>query len=416
LSLEQAIETAMRSNPGLMGWRADLVGAQSGVRATESRAWPRVSFNSFAFTGDNAGLVSSSMGVDPTALMAVPRAGFLDQNLMLMAPLFTGGIIADSILAARSAARATESDLRMAAADLELRVKDDYLRALAARQLMIAEQARVVATTEMERVANAQLEAGRGIAATVSRAVAESADARRALSTAGNDEAKALLDLKMEMGVDLGTSISLTDVLAYSEPKSELAEAIQVALRNRGDVRAAELRLEQVQQLSRAVGASGAPQLYMVAMGDQASSHGMTNRPGYSAGLTLSFPIFDAGQRREDREQALAGVRKAYAEQSQVKLNAEREVRASWLDAETAAANYQTARFAVEAADAAYQVIRLRVENGKSTQVEQLDALAALVRSRANLAQALYDHAIALARLERAKGEVPAGFLSGGSK
>jgi outer membrane protein TolC len=52
----------------------------------------------------------------------------------------------------------------------------------------------------------------------------------------------------------------------------------------------------------------------------------------------------------------------------------------------------------------AYDVMVLRVENQRSILLEQLDALAALTQSRANLAQALYDHSIAVARLQRAIG------------
>lgn len=48
----------------------------------------------------------------------------------------------------------------------------------------------------------------------------------------------------------------------------------------------------------------------------------------------------------------------------------------------------------------------VRVEAGKAILVEQLDALAALTRARANLAQALYEHQLALAKLSRAIGEI----------
>jgi outer membrane protein TolC len=44
------------------------------------------------------------------------------------------------------------------------------------------------------------------------------------------------------------------------------------------------------------------------------------------------------------------------------------------------------------------------VQNGKAILVEQLDALAALTQARTNVAQALYDHSLAAARLQRAVG------------
>jgi outer membrane protein TolC len=81
-------------------------------------------------------------------------------------------------------------------------------------------------------------------------------------------------------------------------------------------------------------------------------------------------------------------------------------VRQAWLDRDTAAQNYRTAQAALQTARSAYDVIVLRVQNQKGIQVEQLDALTALIRTRANLAQALYDHTLAAARLQRATGRL----------
>ena len=46
----------------------------------------------------------------------------------------------------------------------------------------------------------------------------------------------------------------------------------------------------------------------------------------------------------------------------------------------------------------------VRVQAQRSIQVELLDSLASLVQARTNLAQALYEHSIAMTRLYRAAG------------
>jgi outer membrane protein TolC len=79
-------------------------------------------------------------------------------------------------------------------------------------------------------------------------------------------------------------------------------------------------------------------------------------------------------------------------------------VRQAWLDGATAERNYQTAQAALRSAQAAYDVIAIRVKNQKGIQLELLDALAAVTRARGAVAQALYDHALAAARLDRAIG------------
>ncbi len=58
-----------------------------------------------------------------------------------------------------------------------------------------------------------------------------------------------------------------------------------------------------------------------------------------------------------------------------------------------------SARASVASAEAGHHVWPLRVNAGKSILVEQLDALQSLTRARADLAQALCDHRIAVARI-----------------
>jgi outer membrane protein TolC len=342
--------------------------------------------------------------------MAIPRSEFADQNLTLMAPIFTGGMFASLIRAARASLVAATGDAKMAASELEMRVRQAYLRTLASRELVAADASRLQATREMERVAREQFESGKGIQASVMRAAAESADAERALASSSSDAEKALIDLKAEMGVALDSQVDLSDSFTYTEPATDLDHAIQTAARERGDVLAADQRARQAEFQKGAVDADGTPKLYGVAMADLTQSRDLGSSVGSTIGLTLSLPIFDAGQRRADRQQADATVAKSRANVALAALNSEREVRFAWLDIETAAKNYAGAQAALQASQAAYDVVTLRVQNGKGTLVEQLDGLSALVRARANLAQALYDHQVALAKLDRAEGLTPPSF------
>jgi hypothetical protein len=53
-----------------------------------------------------------------------------------------------------------------------------------------------------------------------------------------------------------------------------------------------------------------------------------------------------------------------------------------------------------------YRLAALRYEAGRGTNVEVLDALAALTRARLNQARALYEFNTLRAQLQRAKGEM----------
>ena len=96
--------------------------------------------------------------------------------------------------------------------------------------------------------------------------------------------------------------------------------------------------------------------------------------------------------------------RRSEAELKAMELRVATEVRQARLDMETAAANYRAAQTVLQSFEAAYDVVVLRVESQRSILLEQLDALAALTQARANLAEAVFDHSIAVARLQRAIG------------
>ncbi len=126
-----------------------------------------------------------------------------------------------------------------------------------------------------------------------------------------------------------------------------------------------------------------------MAMADGFTSHPQGTREGYTVGVVLSLPLMDGGQRRAETAQARARQERAEAEARDLELRVAVEVQQAWLDVQTAAENYRTAQAALQAAQAAYDVTALRVQNQKGLLVEQLDALAALTQARGNVAQAL---------------------------
>jgi outer membrane protein TolC len=284
-------------------------------------------------------------------------------------------------------------------------VREAYFRALYGAELVEAQKARLKSAESMVQVAQAQLDAGKGILASVKRAEAEMADARRELTMAETDRQKMILDLLETMGASMENLPELTERLIYTEPRLTLPQSLDAVRRNRGELLAAKARLEAANGVQASANGASQPQLYAFAMGDAFDpKDAMGKRSGYAFGLTLTFPLYDGGMRRSEADASRAMTEVARSEQSRIALKVEKEVRQAWLDIETAAQNYRTAEAAVAGAQSAYDVMAIRVETGKGIQLELLDALANLVRAKANLAQALYEHEIAIARLDRAIG------------
>lgn len=406
LTLMKAVETGLRENLMVRAARADVKTAAAETRVARSQTQPQVSANTYLSYGDAGNILSTSPNVTPVNYLNVTAQGFADQNLTLSVPLYTGGRLTSLIRAASERERAATFDVGGTQAETALRIKDAYFRTLLAAENVKVAQARVDAAAELVKITQSLYAAGKGLEASVRRVEAEQAEAQRVLTTARNAQAKALLDLKAAMGVRLDSDITLSDALAFTPPIGDLASNLSDAAQFRPELQASRARLAAAQHQTGAVRASQGPQVYGMAMADGFTSHSLGTRTGYTAGVVVSLPLFDAGQRRAETAEASAQQERVNAEVRDLELQVANQVQQAWLDVQTAAENYHTAQTALQAAQSAYDVTALRVQNQKGILVEQLDALAALTQARGNVAQALYDHSLAVARLQRAVGRL----------
>jgi outer membrane protein TolC len=399
VSLAEAIRLAQQNSPMLGAAKSDADAAMAGARAARAGLSPQISANGFATTGNNSSILNSPPMVEPAAWMLIPTGNFLDGNLSLMVPIVAPRLnsMANS---ASWQAKASAGELAEAQADLTLQVTEAYERVLLSRQMVLAEEAKVTATQELVRTTQALFESGKGIEASVQRTQAELSHAQRALTSARNEEGKALIDLAASIG-DLSLRIDPSDDLKLAVLTSKLGDYLTRARESRGMLLAAKARREAAASDIRAAEGQRLPQLYGAVMGDATNRRDMG---GLTAGLTLSFPLFDGGRISAEVSQARSMKAKAEAGLKLAELTVEKEVRQAWLDVQSAQANAVSAEASMKAAQSAYDVTALRVSAGKSILLEQLDALEALIRAKADLAQATFDQVLAVVRLNLAAG------------
>ncbi len=417
LSLAEAVSFAMKSSPTLRAARAEFDAAKAETGAARSKTRPQLSLNSFATKSNMPNILQTAMGVEPQAQILAPEGKFLDANLMLMAPIYTGGLLSGIVAASVAREKEAFDELSGMRAEVALMVRESYLRALYGAELVKAQRARMEAAEAMVGVAKAQLDAGKGIEAFVRRAEAELAEAKQEFTMAENDRRKMILDLLAEMGAALDSRVSLIEEPAFRAFEGTLEANLGSAKQNRGELLAMRQRVRAAQaELTSAKGALH-PQIYGFAMGDSFSPRDMEGRnSGYTVGLALSLPVFDGGMRRSEIAKSRAMLEKAKADVERMEIRTAKEVRQAWLDIETAESIYQSSRLALVAAKAANDVVAIRVESGKAIQLEQLDALATLTRARANLAKSNYEQQLAIARLDRAVGRADSNESGGNQK
>ena len=404
LSIEKAVQTGLRENLMVRASQSDVRAAAAVTRIARSQRLPQLSTTTYLTYGDFSNIFNTAPNVTPVTNIVVPSQGYADQNLMFTVPLYTSGRLEHQVRSASERERAAIVDVSGTQAETALRIKEGYYRALLAAENVKVAQARVDAAAELVKTTQALYTEGKGLESSVRRVEAERADAQRILTTARNAQAKALLDMKAAMGVRLDSDITLSDALAFMPPIGDLGAQLSDAVRLRPELLAARARVSAAGHQTSAVRGSQGPQVSGMAMADGLVSRPSGVREGYSVGLVISLPLLDGGQRRAEVAQARAQEERVQAESQDWELRVANEVQQAWLDVQTAAENYHTAQTGLVAAQSAYDVTVLRVQNQKSILLEQLDALAVLTQARGNVAQALYDHSLATARLQRAIG------------
>ena len=404
LSLRDAVDAALRGNLELQGMRYEADAAREETRATKAMTRPQISANTYFSSGDMSNILATPPGAMPSNLLNVPPKRFIDQNLTLMVPLYTGGKLSNQVKAVSHRENAAHANVSAFEVSTVLMVKEAYYRVQLATEMVKVAEARRDASSELGAVTRAQFETGKSIQASVTRVDAERSDAERMLASARNDRAKMLLDLKRILGVQLDSDITLSDIPAMAPPGGDLGADLAEAGRSRPEILAARARVESARAQKDSAKGAYRPQVYGAAMADAFSAAEMEKRVGGTVGVIVSFPLFDFGQHSAEIRQMEAMLRRTETELKDTELRVAMEVRQARLDVDTAEANYHAAEAVAQSFKEAYDVMVLRVENQRSILLEQLDALAALTQSRANLAQALFDHSIAVARLQRAIG------------
>jgi outer membrane protein len=370
---------------------------------------PRVSLNGYATSGSYGAVFPSSPTVDPGNLLSTPSGRLADGNVMLMVPLWTGGLLQAQAKSAEKLASASADDAREMELDVVLSVEDAFLLGQLADATVEAAKAKVTSLNEIVRTTQARFDAGKEIQASVLRVRAEFLDAQRGLRLAEGDKEKALVELLVSMGADLDSRPQLVFQSDLAGLNS-INDYLRTAKSNRAVLKAAAARLASAEADLKASRSATGPQVYAVAFAD-AATQSMSR--GASVGITVSIPLFDGGERRDRIAKSNSDRRRAQANARQIDLEVEREVREAYVDAETAIANWDAAHEALTAAQSSFDVMKLRVDNGKGILLELLDSLRALSEAQAQLGSATYQRSISILRLDRASGNLP---VSGGTK
>lgn len=393
LSLPQALALAHEANA-----RLPLAGLDT--RIAEERRREAEAERSLKLSVEGELVVAPADGYDPV----VTDLGGERLQLVAERALYDGGARAAAVKRARAELAATAERYRQAVVDVDLAVRRSYSAVLAAgREVAVREEGlerlhRYVELLETRRRAGQPVAADL-LAARVRVATDESAleEARSAL-----DEARARLNVLM--GRPPRVPLELAELPAPTPPGEvglELSEGTPEVVAAGHEAEAAQAELEASQAEGRPLltaradaGLWGSDTTRLVPAELAASEPGATAADrlrrdlGYSFGLTLSLPLFDAGAIEARIAQARLASERAQravaAEEADARLELSQAVSAM----EHAYESYRLLTAAVPEARDAYLDAESRYRGGAAGYLEVLDAFSTSVEVAVQKAQA----------------------------
>ncbi|HWR82546.1 MAG TPA: TolC family protein [Candidatus Deferrimicrobium sp.] len=243
----------------------------------------------------------------------------------------------------------------------------------------------------------------------VLRARVEKANLQPTLLSAESEVTLSEKRLKSFLGIDLGEPITMLDETDDTSlvDVPPLATLTDTALSQRPEMRQANLLLEIIQKAIKVAKAGHYPSLSAVSVYNwQSVSNKFTlsdnTSESWTAGLTLSIPIFTGGYTGGEVAQRRVEYRQAELAATQLKEDIKLEVEQAYDQLLQGKKALDVQRETIAQAEEGLRIANLRYETGVGTLLEVLSAQAALTASRSARAEALFFFRQAASRLKRA--------------
>lgn len=409
VSVADAVNIALCNNPMIAAKQAAVSAAAARVGMAKAMTNPQVSATTLGSVNNMEMVFPGPPDVQPQNFSLTSDNPRLDQNIMAMYPLYTGGKLKSRISSASALQQASSFEASATALDTAQSVRNAYYQVLLASRVVEVYQQRVTEAKERVRIAEESLAAGKIARFDLLRNQTDLAEAEQQLNNAQRDVEIALAELKNAMGISQSSSLTLNQDLGFSPSVQILADLQSVALKNRPEIAAARSRIQSAQSDLGTAKSAYKPQVYATAMADLSITSGNSmnkgTNTGYLVGVAAAIPILDGGLRKSTVSEAQAMIAQMQADEREAILNVNRDVASAYAGLNAASKNVSLSQASVTQAEEDYRVVKMRYEAGKATNVEVLDALATLTRARTNYAESLYNYNVAESNILRATGQ-----------
>ncbi len=414
MTLEQCIQRALETNGSS---QYGLPQAKEGYHRSKQGVWtawglllPSLSHSySHRYTK-----FPSSRIYDPTTGEFIESPGgsstSWSTDFSLRQTIFDGGANMYRVTQAYHNRAANAENLRGAENGLVLGVKESYFELLKSQQLVGVQEAAVKRAEQFHKTIESKYELGSASLSEVLKAKVQLGTEQLTLLQRQNDVLNNRARLNTIINRRVDEPLEVAEVSAEGPASPTYDEALQTALKESPDVLGAQANVRSAKNDLGIARSTLFPTLSWNASRSftPESKSDILDFDGaygtWSAGLSLSFNLFDAFHWKTDISNARVGLKYAKETERQTEMAVELAVKQAYLGVELANESRRLAEQTAESAQEDFNLAQEKYNLGAATILDLLDAQASLTRAQTDRVNALYDQYVAVARLENATG------------
>lgn len=414
LTLDQAIDMALRNNPGLKAADAQVEAADAGVlrsasgflpKVTVSETWSRTDSPLMALGAKlNQELVTPA-DFDPAVMNHPAPISNYNTRLAVMQPVWSGGKEYVGRKQATLAKEASIQDRERARQETVFNVIKAYYGVLLAKEYYKVAVQSIETTSATVKLAEARYKAGAVLQSDLLRATVQRAEVQEMATRSRNSVKLTMAALNFAMGAPQSTEHEVSGSLSTQDAKTGMDVMLDEAAAKRPDLMSMELNRRNAEKSVTMARTDYLPSLNLMGQMDWNSDKPAgDDAKSWAVMAVLQWNLFDGLVTRSKVKEALATSSRMRSLEEQTRSAVQLQVRQAYYNLTSSLDRIAATSSSVQEAEEGLRIVQQRYEVGMTTFVDVLGAENSLIRARTNVLQALYDNNIAQAELKLAVG------------
>jgi outer membrane protein len=395
LSLKDTQEIALKNNPTIPVARLNALASRQVTREVRSNLWPTATVDLTAVDANPGSRITAGVLNNPVIYQRAAAGATVSQLITDF------GQTTNLVASANLSAKAEEQDAIATKEQILLAVDQAFYSALQARDVLtVAQQtvnARQTVADQIQALFNSKLKSQLDL----SFANVNLAQAKLLFLDAQNNENASLATLSMVMGYsDIQGFKLVEDTTSIARPPANVDDLILQAFATRPEMLSLNFQYESAQKFQSAQRDSLLPTIRAVgAVGDTPVRNPLISSWYGAVGVNVDIPVFNGFLYTARAREAALREQATQERAAELRNRIARDVRTSWLNANTAYQRVDVTQQLLNQASLALDLAQTRYNLGLGSIVELSQAQLQQTQAQISSAQAGYDYRLALAVL-----------------